>query len=456
MSRYRLGEHQRYALEVMATNPHLGIFYQMGCGKTMVILEWVRNALKQGMIKDVLVVCPASLVPSWQQAITDLVKFEGFDSHNIKQIRDAMTITSYQKTWTSVKIPVVKGDRHTFKKELRLRENLDKQWGCVVIDESHSIGNHSSNQTRAAVTLGQLARYRFALSGTPVHGGGGREDFSKLYGQIQFLTGGKAFKNWTAFCKEYVQSFDMWRNPRTYDVQKCRRLLQNHGIVCRLEDCFDMPGKIEQIISCPLEEKKAYEDIRKGNLEPYGIDIENAGGQYIKLLQVCSGSMKINQNDEDTLKFKSSKDDVLKDILEGTDEPVVIYCNFRASVDRCAAIGKKAGRSVVVFDGRSKDDSVWMKFTEGRANLLVVQFQRGAEGLNLQNAHMMVYFEPTTSALKFEQASGRIYRPGQNKKCIYYYLTTPKTIESKVFETVKNGVDVTEDMMRRWSEGEVF
>ena len=87
---------------------------------------------------------------------------------------------------------------------------------------------------------------------------------------------------------------------------------------------------------------------------------------------------------------------------------------------------------------------------------MVVQFQRGAEGLNLQNAHMMVYFEPTTSALKFEQASGRIYRPGQNKKCIYYYLTTPKTIESKVFETVKNGVDVTEDMMRRWSEGEVF
>lgn len=456
MTRRKLKEHQHYALEVMATNPHLGIFYQMGCGKTMVILEWVRNALRQGMIKDVLVVCSKALVASWKQAIDELVLFEGYDTRTIKQIRDAVTIVSYQKTWTSTKIPVMRGGQLHHKKELRIRENLDKQWGCVVVDESQAIGTHGSNQTRAAITLGQLARYRFCLSGTPVHGGGGREDFSKLYGQIQFLSGGTAFKNWSAFCKEYVQSFDMWHNPRSYDVPKCRRLLQNWGIVCRLEDCFDMPGKIEQVLSCPLEEKKAYDDIRKGNLEPYGIDIENAGGQYIKLLQVCSGSMKVNDRDEDTLQFKSSKDDVLTDILEGTDDPIVVYCNFRASVDRCAQIGRKAGRKVITFDGRTKDDAAWKKFTDGKADMIVIQFQRGAEGLNLQNSHIMVYFEPTTSALKFEQASGRIYRPGQNKKCIYYYLTTPKTIESKVFETVKNGVDVTEDMMRRWSEGEVF
>ena len=456
MARKKLKEHQLYALEVMSSTPSLGIFYQMGCGKTMIILEWVRNALKQGMIKDVLVVCPLSLVPSWQQAIDDLVQFEGFDSWNIKRIREAITIVSYQKTWTSVKIPIVRHGQHTIMKELRIRDNLDKPWGCVVVDESHSIGTHGSNQTRAAITLGQLTRFRFALSGTPVHGGGGKEDFAKLYGQIQFLSGGKAFKNWSEFCKDYVLTYDKWHKPSSYDVPKCRRLLQNWGIACRLEDCFDMPGKIEQFMNCPLEARKEYEDIRKGYLEPYGIDIENAGGQYIKLLQICSGSMKVNSNDADTLIFKTSKDDVLKDILEGTDEPIVIYCNFHASIDRCVQIGKKAGRSVIAFDGRTKDDAAWKRFADGRANLLVAQFQRGAEGLNLQRAHMMVYFEPTTSALKFEQASGRIYRPGQDKKCIYYYLTTPKTIEAKVFETVKNGVDVTEDMMRRWSEGEVF
>ena len=439
----------------MSSNPHLGVFYQMGCGKTMIILEWIRNALKQGMIKDVLVVCPKSLIASWQQAIDELPLFEGFDDHNITQIRNAITFSSYQMTWRTEKKPVMKKGQLTFVTELYLREKLDKPWGCVVIDESHSIGNHDSNQTQAAITLGKLARYRFALSGTPVHGGGGKEDFAKAYGQIQFLSGGTAFKNWTAFCREYVVSYDQWRKPNAYDVGKCRKLLQNWGIVCRLEDCFDMPGKIEQFMNCPLEEKEVYNDIKNGNILQYGIDIENSGGQYLKLLQVCSGSMKVSGNDADTLLFKTSKDGVLQDILEGTDAPIVVYCTFRASIDRCERIGKKAGRKVAVFDGRSKTNT-WEKFRDGKADMLVVQFQRGAEGLNLQRSNIMVYFEPTTSALKFEQASGRIYRPGQDKKCIYYFLTTPKTIESKVFETVKNGVDVTEDMMRRWSEGEIF
>ena len=455
MAGYKLRDHQLYALEVMASTTQLGIFYAPGTGKTLIALSWVRYALKQGLIKDALIVCPAGLVGMWYQALDELHLFEGFDRRTIDNIRNAVTITSYQKTWNSEK-KFVGYDENGYKKYrkiLSLRPDVDKPWGAVIIDESHSIGAHNSNQTVAAITLGKLARFRYAMTGTPVHGGGGQEDFSKLYGQLQFLMKGNAFEHWTAFCREYVTSYDPWRQPKTYNVSKCRKLLQEHGIVCRLEVCIDMPGKIKQMVACPLSEKKVYDDICEGRLEPYGIDIDVAGGQYIKMLQICSGSMKLD--DKRTLGLKCSKDGALGDILNGTDDAVVVFCTYRASVDRCVKIGKKAGRNVVSFDGRSKRET-WKDFQEGKADMIVCQYQAGSAGLNLQRSHTMVFFEPNTSALIMEQAQGRIYRSGQNQKCIYYYLYTPKTIEDRVLTTVKSGVDVTNDMLRRWSEGELF
>jgi SNF2 family DNA or RNA helicase len=265
---------------------------------------------------------------------------------------------------------------------------VDKPWGAVIIDESHSIGSHNSNQTLAAITLGKLARFRYAMTGTPVHGGGGQEDFSKLYGQLQFLMKGNAFEHWTAFCREYVTGYDNWRQPKSYNVGKCRKLLQEHGIVCRLEDCIDMPGKIEQDVPCKLVEKTVYEDIMNGELDKYDLDIEVAGGQYLKMLQICSGSMKLD--DTRTLKLKTSKDGALGDILNGTDDAVVVFCTYRASVDRCVEIGKKAGRKVVSLDGRSKKET-WKTFQNGKADMIVCQYQAGSAGLNLQRSHTMVF-----------------------------------------------------------------
>jgi SNF2 family DNA or RNA helicase len=171
------------------------------------------------------------------------------------------------------------------------------------------------------------------------------------------------------------------------------------------------------------------------------------------MLQVCSGALKVNETH--TAQLRTSKDDALGDILNGTDDPVVVFCTYRASVDRCKNIAKRAGKTVTVYDGRSKTET-WKDFQSGKFNVLVCQYQAGAVGLNLQNSHIMVFFEPHMSALQFEQAQGRIYRKGQESKCIYYHLYTPGTIEEKVMRKVRSGVSVTNDMLQRWANGETF
>ena len=447
MSKFRLAEHQDYAVTMMTANRSLGIFYEAGTGKTMCALAWIYRALERGRIMRALVVCPASLTGSWATSIDKMLKFEGFTEEGVDRLRKAVTIVSYQRMYHSKRVEVRHRDGTvTRKRETSLRPEIDREWGAVIVDESHSIGKHDSLQTRVALKLAYLAKYRFIMSGTPVTGGKGREDFQKLYGQIKFLEP-DAFRNWTEFKSRYVRSCDPWGNPVSYDEEACRDLMRRHGIVARLCDCYDMPDQTDTIVPCPLKCVREYKDMKEGNLEPYGMDLDVAGLQYQKMLQVCSGHIK---NDDTYIRLDTSKDAALTDLLASSDGKVVVFCNYRASVDRVAELCRKAGRRTVVFDGRSKGET-WRELQYGGADVLVAQYQSGGTGLDLFASHTMIFFEPHQSALIYGQARARIFRKGQEQKCSYYILTTPGTIEDRVWQTVMRGDEVTNAMLDEWS-----
>lgn len=449
MGKYKLMEHQLYALDALEANDGLMIGYEAGCGKTAIALAYVYKHIKRGDANDVLVVCPASLCASWEQAIDEMIGFEGFDSHAVQLLKDRITIRSFQKMYSSKKVPVKRiGDQVITKRSLSLREDVDKHWSIFIVDEAHQCSAHNAVQTKAAITISKLADKTITMSGTYIHGGGGKPAWSKLYGEIQVVTKGKAFKNWTEFSNKAVTAVDKWYKPVDYNEEYCRALMDEYCISCRLIDCVDMPERVDQNVKCPLVEKEVYKDLATGDLMKYNLTIENAGGQYTKMLQVCSGSMKTS--DVNILLFKTSKDDALSDILQGTDGPIVVFCNYRASVDRAEKVAKKAGRKVVVFDGRSKTET-WKDFQAGKADCIVCQYQSGGVGLNLHVASHMVLYEPCYSSLLLTQAKGRIFRNGQTNRCVYYFLYTPNTIEKRVWDMVKAGKDLTDKVMQEWN-----
>ena len=447
--KFKLMEHQRYALDALEANKSLLIAYDAGCGKTAIALSYIYRHLKRGDARDALVVCPASLVASWEQAIDDMINFEGFDSRAVQLLKDSITIRSFQKMYRTTKVPVKRvGDQVITRRSIALREDVDKRWSILVVDEAHQCSAHDAVQTKAAITLSKLADRVVSLTATPVHGGGGRPSYSKLFGELQVLTRGTAFKNWSEFSNKAVTAVDKWYKPLDYNEQFCKSLMSDYFISCKLEECVDMPDKVDQDVKCPLVEKAVYKDLATGDISKYDLTIENAGGQYTKMLQICSGSMKVD--DTRTLQFKTSKDDALIDLLTGTERPVVVFCNYRASVDRAEKVAKKAGRKVVVFDGRSKTET-WKDFQAGKADCIICQYQSGGVGLNLQIANIEILYEPCYSALLLTQAKGRIFRANQKNNCIYYFLYTPNTIEKRVWDMVKAGKDFSDRVMQEWS-----
>ena len=447
--KYKLMEHQKYALDALEANKSLLIAFDAGCGKTAIALSYIYRHLKRGDARDALVVCPASLVASWEQAIDDMINFEGFDSRAIQLLKDSITIRSFQKMYRTTKIPVKRvGDQVITRRSIALREDVDKHWSILVVDEAHQCSAHDAVQTKAAITLSKLADRVVSLTATPVHGGGNKPSYSKLFGELQVLTRGTAFKNWSEFSNKAVTAVDKWYKPLDYNESFCKSLMSDYFISCKLEECVDMPDRVDQDVKCSLVEKAVYKDLATGDISKYDLTIENAGGQYTKMLQICSGSMKVD--DTRTLQFKTSKDDALIDLLTGTERPVVVFCNYRASVDRAEKVAKKAGRKVVVFDGRSKTET-WKDFQAGKADCIICQYQSGGVGLNLQIANIEILYEPCYSALLLTQAKGRIFRANQKNNCIYYFLYTPNTIEKRVWDMVKAGKDFSDRVMQEWS-----
>lgn len=447
-SRFNLADHQLYAIEMMEANPQLAIWYDAGTGKTATALYWAIKALRRKDISSILVVCPASLTGNWHNAIDKMLMFAGVSEADVQALKDAVTITSFQKTYRITKKTVRhKNGLTSVKKERMLRDEVDKLWGAIIIDESHCIGVHNSNQTKACMTLAKMAGFRYILSGTPVHGGGGQSDYKKLFGQINFLDPGR-WPTWKAFCEECIISYDPWGNPRKYRDADCQAIMQDYGIVARLQDCYDMPSSTFNTTPCTLAEKKVYKDIKDGFVLDYQMDIRNPGSQYIKLLQICSGSLKRNDDEKDTMYLKCSKDEALRDIISGTDDRVVVFCQYRASVDRIANIVRKMGLEPLTYDGRTKDKNAWMEFQNGKYDVFVGQYDSGGVGIDLYASHTMVFFEPTLSALKLEQTVARIMRKGQVQNCTYHFLTTPDTIESKVWDLVRRGRDISNDTLR--------
>lgn len=453
---YTLAKHQQYASEMMENSYQLAIFYEAGTGKTMCVLdflylmfkEYIKSKGKSGL-KNALVICPASIVSSWESSIDKMLQFEGYTAHGVREMHNLITIRSYQKTYQRVETQIKHRDGTIEKKKvLKIRPDILHEWGAIIIDESQGLGSHDSTQTKIALQMSYLTERRYILSGTPVSGGGGGEDFKKLYGQLKFLDP-DLWGSYKEFCAELVTGYDYFNKPCRYEVKKCRELMQNYGIVARLDACYDMPDSLDIPIDVEISAKAipVYRDILAGRIEDYHMEIKSGGSRYIKLLEIVSGFLKTE--DPEPMEIPVSKPDALDSILDSTDDKVVVFCNFRHSIDVCEKICEKHGKTVV-YDGRSTKDT-WRDFQFGDARYLICQYQSGGVGIDLFASHTMVFYEPTVSSLLLEQSKARIRRKGQTKKCLYYWISTQGTIEKKAMDTVRSGVDVTREMLDEWA-----
>lgn len=283
----------------------------------------------------------------------------------------------------------------------------------VIIDEAHKIKNSTSKQGMGAwrLCLATTRGYSF-LSGTPMSKWADAVNYAKITGLVKHKT--EFYRNFVIEQPSYAhkgKDIVGYRNEETL-VEWWKSI----SLRLRAEDCIELPAK--QIINSVLTIKRAeYISMMKTRMTKDGEPLDS--------------SPKLNWALRKYAEVAPEKLSWVVEKVEGLPN-ALIFANTIEGIETLSDKLKKAGIKHGLYCGKKKD-----KFEDH--NVMIVQYQAGGTGLNLQKYSTTIFLSPTYSFIDYTQAIGRTYRNGQTKKCVFYHLIAGMTIDSEVYKKLEKG-----------------
>lgn len=298
-----------------------------------------------------------------------------------------------------------------------------------MLDESQAIANNTSKQTKGIMKLDY--KNVILLSGTPAS----NARYDKLYTQLKLLG---LNMNKRSYEDRYCNFFEMEKagikfrvlsKTRPYkNVDELKQVMKGLGCVfMKTDEVIDLPE--QRFIDVNVKKSKYYKTFEKDGYVDCGeVEyISNGPAQdMLYLRQLCNSSEKL---------------DMLKTLLESTNDRVIIFYNFDIELKLLQQIVSKLKRPISYINGHEKQLNCYNDFDD---SITLVQYQSGSAGVNLQKANKMIYYSPPIKSDFFEQSKKRIHRIGQDSKCTYWRLVTSGSIETKIYKTLELKRDYTE------------
>lgn len=332
---------------------------------------------------------------------------------------------------------------------------LNRPWGTVVADEAHRAKEPKSQQTRALWAIGQTARYRFALTGTPV--ANSPED---LWAVMHFVCP-EEWPSKTKFIDRYcLASFNFWGGmdidalrPDTRD--ELLNILDTRFIRrTKAEVLPFLPPITRQTRYVELEPKqaKAYKQMQDemiAFLETGVMVTTSPMTKMLRLLQVASAYPVLDETGlVAALEKPSCKVTALKDILEESPrEQFVIFTVSRKLADLVhGEIGGGLIHGEVSTDDRAE---AVRAFQAGELRTITLTTGAGAEGLTLTAASKAIFLQRPWSMVQSLQAEARIHRIGQEAGSVEIIdLVAIGTVEEAVARTLAGKEDLLQEIVR--------
>lgn len=422
----------------------------MGTGKTYMTMG---ELAKVGLTHNVLIVCPNSVKAVWEDAIKawfpkrEYLTLSGSTKRRIDYYGTGFLIVNWEA--------------------LRLLPELAKiDWDFVIADEAHKAKNRKAKMTRALKRI--KATYKRALTGTPMIN---RPD--ELWSILNWLYPGK-FRSYWWFYEEFV---DYYTDDYGYrhvlgpkNIERLHALLTPIMIRYRKQDVLpELPDKYYTTIRVDLDAKqrRAYDAMKRDSLawleqlpEDQPLPAPTVLAQLTRLRQFASAYCEIYDPklEYDTANSKhwttpvrmtepSTKLDAMMEILSDTDEPVVIFSQFKQLIKLAfARLNNTPGPfgSNCMFTGdtpeRERGEMI-KEFQEGKVRIFLVTTQAGGVGITLHRASTAIFLDKTWSPATNLQAEDRLHRIGQANAVQIISIeandTVDRTIEAKLQNKLK-------------------
>lgn len=437
--RSNLHDYQNKAISYILENKKVGLFLDLGMGKTASSLTAIVDILDSMCAEKVLIIAPLRVAnTTWH---TEALNWEHTKGLKIN-ICTGSEKNRRAQLHKSADVYVIN------------RENVEwlvnlygKKWpfDCVFIDESSSFKSPSSNRFKALRKTIPYTTYCVLLTGTPSPNG-----LLDLWSQIYLLDGGERLgRSMTAYKQRFFESDYMGYSYtlRPGAKEKIYELIGDITMSMQAEDYLDLPDRLDSKlpVQLPAKAMKQYKELEKEfyiELDNMEIEAQNAASLSNKILQFCNGAVYVDE-DKNWIETHKAKLDALKDIVEDNpDENILIAYNYKTDLER---ILKKFPDAVVM----DKEGECVKRWNDGQIKMLLAHPASAGHGLNLQRGGaLMIWFGLTWSLEYYQQMNARLYRQGQTRPVRIIHLVAQDCIDEKVMR-VLNEKDLTQDELMK-------
>ena len=424
LSRENLHGYQRRAIDFIKTRKRCGLFLGMGLGKTTSTLTAVSDLIDQFAINKVLIVAPLRVANSvWSQ--------ETKKWSHLRRLEVSVCTGNEKRRLANL---MVGADVYVINREniMWLVGFYGKNWpfDMVVIDESSSFKNPSTQRFKALRKILPFTEYIVLLTGTP-----SPNSLLDVWAQMYMIDFGNALgRTFTAYKTRFFEQDYMGYNwaIRPGAAETIHNLLGPNVIHMDADDYLDLPKRIdltEKIVLGPsiIEKYKEFEKTLLAELDT-GEEVEavSAAALANKLLQFANGAMYTDKNGSWS-NIHDTKLDALVEIIEDNpDENVLVAYNYRFDLERLT----KRFPDAVVLDKSQETIDRWNR---GEIRMLLAHPASAGHGLNLQDGGaLIVWFGLTWSLEYYQQFNARLHRQGQTKPVRILHVVCGDTIDERV------------------------
>ena len=431
--------YQQKVIDHILSHRGTGVFLDMGLGKTaitlMAILMEVYDLLE---INKVLIIAPKKVAEAtWQD---EAAKWEDFKGLRIS----AVLGTEKQR----VRALAVDADIYIINREntewLVRYYNWKLPFDMLVVDESTSFKDPKTRRWRALKKARACFKKVIILTGTPRP-----NSLMDLWAQMYLLDGGERLgRTITEYRGNYFKP-DKQNGPIVYSYQirdeaSEKEIYDKISDICismKASDYLELPERLPPIeVPVVLDDKAkaAYKKMEKDcvlELQDREITATAAAAVSNKLLQLANGA--VYDDDGQVVEVHRAKLAALKEIVEASGSPVLVFYNFRHDLFRIQDAFPEARELKTAEDIR--------EWNAGKIPMLLAHPASAGYGLNLQaGGHTIVWYGLTWSLEQYLQANARLDRQGQKEPVIIHHLVTRGTIDEAVIQalnTKKKGQD---------------
>lgn len=430
MMQFKPYDYQRYCVNRLLTDDAIGLFLDMGLGKTVITLTAI-NDLKYNRfaVQRALVIAPKRVAEgTWAKEAQKwdhlrhlrVISLIGPLKSRIRAINtpgDIYVINREQVPW------LVEYDRNTWRFDM------------VVVDELSSFKNPKAKRFKSLTWVRKHIKRFVGLTGTPAPNG-----LIDLWAQVYLLDEGQRLgKRITHFRERYFDPDQRGRDtiysyaPKHGADVAIRQLIGDICISMRADDYLELPDCVTVDVPVDLESKAlaAYRKLEREMLLEVDETMIDAGTAAVlsgKLLQLCNGA--IYDGDHNAIRIHDCKLDAFMELVEGLNgQPALVFYSYQHDVDRIQAALAKSGLRVRRLKG-PQDETDW---NNREVDILLAHPASCAYGLNLQQGgNHVIWFGLNWSLELYQQANKRLHRQGQTEKVIIHRLVVSGGLDEDV------------------------